>query len=217
MVCLGTVLAVPFWRLLPLLSRTLTYPWQLMLLVGIWLAWLAGDGGRKLLGMLPERNRELTAVSLTACLCTLALLDSYSYLNPVTVDQPIPDAPLAIFGDNEIALLSAEASGDPRPGSEIAAVTNWQALRPLDRDYTVFFHAEDAASTLLGQQDTMPRGNKLPTSQWRAGQVISDRYELQLNPDATAVGGYRYLLGLYDWQTGKRLMTGNDDKVVLTP
>jgi len=62
----------------------------------------------------------------------------------------------------------------------------------------------------------MPRGNQLPTSQWRPGQVVSDRYELQLSAGAQASGGYRYLLGLYYWQTGRRLLAGGDDKVVLT-
>ena len=126
LVCLGTVLATPFWKLLPFLSRTLTYPWQLILLAGPWLAWLAGVGGRRLLGGLPERHRDLIAVSLTACLCTLALLDGYSYLTPDTISLPVPDAPLAIFGDNEIALLSARIAGDPGPGREVAAVTSWQ-------------------------------------------------------------------------------------------
>ena len=109
LVFLSSTLAAPLWRLLPFLARTLTYPWQLLLLAGPWLAWLAGLGGRALLDLLPAEDRESAAMPLVAALLALTLLGSYSYLNPTPINAPAPDAPLAIFGDNEIALLDAEA------------------------------------------------------------------------------------------------------------
>ena len=109
LVFLSSTLAAPLWRLLPFLARTLTYPWQLLLLAGPWLAWLAGLGGRALVDLLPAEQRESAAIPLVAALLALTLLGSYSYLNPTPISAPVPDAPLAIFGDNEIALLDAEA------------------------------------------------------------------------------------------------------------
>jgi hypothetical protein len=206
-----------FWQGLPFLARTLTFPWQLLLLAGPWLAWLAGLGGRALLGLWPEEARQRWAVPLVAGLLTITLLGAYGVLNPTTTSVPVPDAPVAIFGDNQIALLSAEPVGSPTPGGQIKLLTRWQALRPIDQDYTVFFHAVGPDGNRWGQQDTMPQDGKLPTSGWQPGQVIEDKYQLTLAADAPVSSDYRYLLGLYEWQTGERLTSGADDKVVVTP
>ncbi len=212
------------WRTLPALSQTLTYPWQLLLLVGPSLAWLAGLGGKVLLslssgsaGRLSEGNGGLLELPVIAGLVALVLLGSYAYLNPRTSPSPVEDAPLAIFGQNEIALLSAETAGIPRPGGAIEIAACWQALRPLERDYTVFVHLVTSDGTRWAQVDTMPQGGQLPTSQWRPGQVVSDRYRLTLPADAPPSGQYQYLLGMYLLETGQRLSAGADDKVVLTP
>ncbi len=261
---LSTTLAAPLWRVLPFLARTLTYPWQLLLLAGPWLAWLAGLGARRLLDLVPRvtlrrmktsppcppllpgegetaapppsqgggrgvgrrfSGQDAVArkggwgarLSLIATLLVLVLLGSYDSLQPKTTNVPVPAAPVAIFGDNEIALLSAVTAGPPGPGGRVTALVRWQALRPLDHDYTVFFHAIGPDGNRWGQQDTMPQGNQLPTSQWRPGQVVADQYQVILAPGAPISSDYRYLLGLYLWQTGQRLATGPDDKVVLGP
>ena len=206
-----------FWQGLPFLARTLTYPWQLLLLAGPWLAWLAGLGGRVLLELWPDEARQRWTVALFAGLLTMTLLGAYEVLNPTTTSVPAPEAPVAIFGENQIALLSAEPVGSPTPGGQIKLLTRWQALRPLDQDYTVFFHAEGPDGSRWGQQDTMPQNGKLPTSSWQPGQVIEDQYQLALAADAPVSSDYRYLLGLYQWQTGERLTSGADDKIVLTP
>jgi hypothetical protein len=129
----------------------------------------------------------------------------------------VPDAPVAIFGDNQIALLSAVLAGAPVPGGQVKLLTRWQALRPIDQDYTVFFHVVGPDGSRWGQQDTMPQNGNLPTSVWRPGQVIEDQYQLTLAGDAPVSSDYRYHLGFYEWQSGERLTTATDDKVVLTP
>jgi hypothetical protein len=214
---LSTTLAIPFWKALPFLARTVTYPWQLWLLAGPWLAWLAGLGGRALLARWPAEQQKRLTVPLFAALLTIVLLGSYSDLIPTTISAPVPDAPVAVFGDNEVALLSAATAGPPGPGGRITLLARWQALRPLSQDYTVFFHVLGPEGQRWGQQDTMPQDGKLPTSQWRPGQVVQDRYQVVLARDAPIGGDYRYLLGLYRGQTGERLTIGTDDKVVLTP
>jgi hypothetical protein len=224
---LASTLAAPLWRGLPLLARGLAYPWQLLLLAGPWLAWLAGLGGRMLLDLLPvalpaasdadqPAAQMSTVVPLFAGLLGLALLGSYAMLNPVTVDVQPPDQPLAVFGDGQIALVRGQAFGLIDPAGPITATVSWQALRPLDKDYTVFFQAIGPDGKLWGQQDTMPLAGKLPTSQWRPGQVVNDEYQLVLQNDAPGNGRYQALLGLYFWQTGARLRTAADDKMVLT-
>ena len=214
---LGTILAAFVWKGLPFLARTLTYPWQLLLLAGPWLAWLAGLGGRALLDLWPEEARRRLTVPFFAGLLILTLLGAYGVLTPTTTSAPVPDAPVAIFGDHQIALLSAIPAGAPDPGGRVKLLTRWQALRPIDQDYTVFFHAVGPDDTRWGQQDTMPQDGNLPTSIWQPGQVIEDEYQITLAADAPVSSDYRYLLGLYEWQTGARLTAGSDDKVVLIP
>ena len=205
LVLLSTTLAAPLWRLLSPLHGTLTTPWQLLLLVGPWLAWLAGLGGKALLDLLPEDGWEAAAPLVTACLLALTLLGSYGYLTPTPAAVAVADAPLAIFGDNEIALLDAtpvilpprgdDPDAELQAGATISVTVHWQALRPLARDYTVFLHAADPNGQLQGQQDTMPQGNKLPTSQWRPGQIVADQYHATLKPGAPIGRGLHHLPG----------------------
>ncbi len=217
LVLLSSTLAAPLWKLLPFLTGTLTYPWQLLLLTGPWLAWPAGLGGKALLDQLPADRREGAAPPLTAGLLALTLLASYNYLSPAHIATPAPDRPLAVFGEDEIALLDAQVTIIPQPSTTVSVTVHWQALRPLERDYTVFLHANDPNGQLQGQQDTMPQDNKLPTSRWRPGQVVADRYYTTLKPGAPAGSGYSYYLGLYLWQTGQRLRTETDDKMMVKP
>jgi hypothetical protein len=231
MVTLSTTLSAGFWGLLPGLARTLSYPWQLLLLAAPWLAWLTGAGARVLAGLFSREpdtasssNRELKALVLFAALIALVLLASYAYLTPRVVPNPVGGTPVAIFGDDEVALLDAAVSGAPGPGGRAVVTASWQALRPLDSDYTIFLHAVTPDGTRRAQVDTMPQNGKLPTTQWRPGQVITDSYALTFKSDAPAEEDYSYLLGLYLWQTGQRLRASTlddprqvDDKVVLTP
>lgn len=218
LVLLATNLTTLFWRLLPFLAQSLTYPWQLLLLALPWLAWLAGAGGERLLRLAPAATREQAAVPLCAGLLAATLLGAYGDVQPAFTRVPVPAAPLAIYGDNEIALISAIAAGSPGPGGRLTLVTRWQALRPLDQDYTVFFHAIGQDGVRYGQQDTMPQGGKLPTSRWQPGQVVADQYQVVLSADAPiGADGYQCWLGLYQVNTGQRLTTGSDDKVVVTP
>jgi hypothetical protein len=226
---LASTFAAAIWDRLPFLSRSLTYPWQLLLLAGPWLAWLAGMGGQRLLERLPraaagpaaDGGPPLTAsngaVPLFAALAALALLGVYGDLAPPTTSALIPDRPVAIFGQDEIALVSAMPVGTPGPAGWVTLLVKWQALRPLSQDYTVFFHIQTADGALWGQQDAMPKGNAAPTSRWRPGQVVDDLLRVQLRAAAPIGGDYRYLLGLYQWQTGQRLRTATDDKVVVQP
>jgi len=217
LVFLSVSLSAPLWRGLPFLSRTLTYPWQLLLLAGPWLAWLAGLGARRL-GVVLSPSGQMTAMApLLAGMLALVILETYVDWRPVTTIEPAGDAPLAIYGDNEIALLSVETQGAPAPGGRIALEVRWQALRPLTHDYTVFFHVVAADGQRYAQHDGMPQDGQLPTTHWLPGEIVADRYEVALSPDAPRDSDYRYWLGWYLGATGQRLVVGEHDKYVITP
>ncbi|MCS6803318.1 MAG: glycosyltransferase family 39 protein [Chloroflexota bacterium] len=112
----------------------------------------------------------------------------------------------AVFGD-AIALLGYDIDKPVAAAGETLGVTlYWKALRDGDRDLTVFTHLlpESEPTTLYGQRDSQPVFGAYPTTEWRAGEVIKDRYDIPIDPNAPA-GRYRIAVGLYDRATGERL------------
>jgi hypothetical protein len=162
-----------------------------------------------------EPGQDILRPALHGGLLALVLIFAYNEPRPVELPAPIPAAPLAIFGENEIALISVNTEGTAGPGGRVAVKATWQALRPLNNDYTVFFHVIGPDGQRYGQQDGMPQQGQAPTSGWQPGRLISDEREAILAPDAPISGPYQYWLGLYDGATGARLGAGSDDKVVL--
>ena len=77
----------------------------------------------------------------------------------------------------------------------------WEAVQPMDIDYTMFLQILDANNEVVGQLDTQP---PLPTSFWRYG----DRYftsHLVVTEGDLPVGAYRVIAGVYDLNTMQRL------------
>ncbi len=122
----------------------------------------------------------------------------------------------------EVELLAYEVDGLlVEPGGAVDLALYWAAGSEIEEDYTVFTHLIDAEDRLWTQQDNQPREGERPTSGWREGEIVADRYHLLL-PDDIPVGQYRLEVGMYHWQTGERLSvfqgdqeTGN--RVLLSP
>jgi mannosyltransferase len=93
----------------------------------------------------------------------------------------------------------------------------WQADQVLQRRYKVFLHLLDEANHVVGQRDSEPGGGALLTTLWEPGQVVRDNYGLPVHP-ATPPGSYRLEVGLYDAETGRRLLApGGEGQVWLEP
>ncbi|MCC7354947.1 MAG: hypothetical protein IT330_14480 [Anaerolineae bacterium] len=152
--------------------------------------------------------------ALHAGLVALVVLASYTYLQPRYTTLEPGRAPIAILGDNQVMLLDVRLEGPLRAGEKVALAVHWQALKPIDRDYTIFVHALDEAGERWGQEDTQPQGGKYPMTRWLVGEIVEDRYEVSIRADGPAAG-YHLILGLYDWQTGARLRVGDTDHVVV--
>ncbi len=82
------------------------------------------------------------------------------------------------------------------PGEPFPVTLYWQRLEAIAEDYTVFVHLRQADNNLLAQQDNPPRAGTYPTSAWRAGETILDRYTLNIPADA-APGTYTLTVGMY--------------------
>jgi 4-amino-4-deoxy-L-arabinose transferase-like glycosyltransferase len=84
----------------------------------------------------------------------------------------------------------------------LAVTLVWQALAPMNTDYTAFVHLLGADGVPVTQADRQPTGH--PTSNWRAGEWVMERFVLPLPPDLTA-GDYTLATGFYELATLERL------------
>jgi hypothetical protein len=195
----------------------LTYPWQILALASLPLAFLAGSVLR-----LDER---LAALPSWAGLVALVVLASYPYLAPhFTLVDPGPE-PVALFQPVEadapqIAILDYEIAKPTEITATLALSLTWQATEPVANDYTVFIHLL-AGGDKVAQLDTKPCDGECPTDRWQPGEIILDRHELTLAPDLVAEllqappGRNRLAIGLYLLDTGDRAaVIGRDDRTV---
>jgi hypothetical protein len=90
------------------------------------------------------------------------------------------------------------------PGDTLRMTLFWQAIAPMDVDYTVFVHLRDAQGETRAQGDAQPFDGLYPTSQWQPGETVAQPVEVDLPPDLTA-GPYSLYIGLYRLDTMARL------------
>jgi hypothetical protein len=88
-------------------------------------------------------------------------------------------------------------------GTDLQMVLRWEALAKPSADYKVFVHLLNADGEIARQYDAVPCNWRCPTSQWQAGEIISDRTIIHLW--GLPPGEYRLAVGLYAAQTQNRL------------
>ena len=129
--------------------------------------------------------------------------------------------PLSANLGGKVRLLGYTMTGTLRPGKEVRLTLFWQALKAMDKDYTVFVHLTDPQDHLCGQKDNPPVDGFYPTTNWEAEEIIRAQYDLGISPDAPA-GQYQIEVGMYLAETGERLAvlaedgSVQGDKVLLT-
>lgn len=216
----------PLWSLLSL-THTLAYPWQLLGLVGLCLAVLAGAS--------VWLDEQLAPLPLFAGMVILIILSSYPYLSPqfVHLDSELIAGPQTLLGQKQVALLSHKftvtisgntagleqgpvsipltSHGPLKAGDILQLNVTWQPLQPFSEDWKIFVHMVDANGRVLAQFDGQPLEGTYPTSRWIPGELVKDTYPLVLPPDASP-GPYHVFIGLYNEATGLRLPVPGDSE-----
>ncbi|MGH2458134.1 MAG: glycosyltransferase family 39 protein [Chloroflexota bacterium] len=133
-----------------------------------------------------------------------------------TVELPATELPapparrLATF-DGGIDLAGATVEpASIAPGQSLLLSLEWLDARPQPYDYTVFVHLRDASNRTVAQVDQQPTKGSFPTTAWRPGDLIWDRYTLVLPADLPP-GDYHLVAGLYRLATLQRLMANVGD------
>jgi hypothetical protein len=128
----------------------------------------------------------------------------------LTTPPPMPHSVGASFG-GQVALLGYAVEGQEaaglltiEPGQTLHLTLYWQARQSPDKSYTVFVHVVGTGERIAGQQDSVPVDGTYPTTLWMPGEIVVDKYELIVKPEAPA-GRYRLAVGLYDAATSTRL------------
>ena len=95
------------------------------------------------------------------------------------------------------------------PEGYIDLTLYWEVIAPTNIDYHVFTHMHDG-EIMRGQSDRQPVCNSTPTSNWKPGQIIRDRYRIFIDPNAP-LGSVPLVIGMYDLETMQRLPVKTDE------
>jgi len=195
-----------FWQLTGA-ERLLSYPWQILILTAPLLVILPAA--------LPSLAPAFGETPLWSALLLLTLANSYPNLTTdYTATEP-PAQPLAIIGDNQLALLSAQLDESQPP--TVTVTIGWQVLQPLAFDYNIFLQAlsdESPQANVVAQFDGQPLLDH-PATTWSYGEIFTATYTLQMPAQESSAP--LYIFGMYDWRDGTRLPVdgGKDDKFAI--
>ena len=127
-----------------------------------------------------------------------------SDVHALTYDHPSH----AVLGGT-IRLVGYNLSEEGRTGASLSLILFWQCQSPVQKNYTVFTHVVDAAGHRWAGKDNQPADGFYPTTAWTAGEVIRDPYDIPLPADIPE-GMYNIVVGLYDAETGERLLSADN-------
>ncbi|MBI5029810.1 MAG: hypothetical protein HZB51_04735 [Chloroflexi bacterium] len=105
-----------------------------------------------------------------------------------------------------IDLIDYELSRNSlKRGESLVLMLYWQAMQPIDRDYTVFLHLVDQDGNMIAGIDGQPVLGRSPTSTWKPGKLVVDAIVLPIEEDVVAKSNCRLEIGLYHAPTMERL------------
>jgi hypothetical protein len=125
-------------------------------------------------------------------------------LSPQQASQGIRSQKLVY--DGQARLLGYRVEPESVAAGEHVAVTLcWEALRPMDQDYTLFIHLLGRDNARVAERTTYSGQGRFPTSLWPVGRAFCESYRMPVASWAEAPELYALEVGLYDAETGWRL------------
>lgn len=118
--------------------------------------------------------------------------------------------PRFVFGD-QVLLLGYDVI--PTRENQLSVILTWQATQILNTNWSVFAHLLDSDGKIIAQADSQPRGGSYPTTVWDVDEIVNDALILSI-PDTTGQA-FELAVGLYDPETGNRLLISNENGDVL--
>ena len=170
-----------------------------------------------LVGWLPPRLARPIVVALAAFLFLVSATAPWAIIRPAyqpplaTAAELPPHEPLgAEFGGQMRLVGYAFEQTAVTPGGQFDLTLIWEAIAPMDRDWSVFVHLNDPVlNAPIAQRDMYPGRGLLATSFLMPGQLVVDHYRLMVPSTAVAPAELNLVVGLYDYFRGERLLLAN--------
>ena len=140
-----------------------------------------------------------------------------TYLLPIRVDNWIPasdEEPVLQWFGERIGLSSVEARQQEPGALDVTLV--WRVLAHPRQNYKTALRLRDLAGREVAQLDTQPGYGFYPTSMWRPGELVHDRYVLPIDDGTPPGTGYSLDVTLYEAGTLRPVGTARVDGVSLT-
>lgn len=217
---ISPLLPYPPAPLLPLLASPLVSSLILARLI----ATEEGIQGRQLLPMLPAlallivigyrallpgRWFHLAAIGVGVFMAGLTISMPFLYIAPAYAKPkqlareqlPADMVPFERTYGDEIELLGYKLASNEALSGQLASITlYWQALKPVEKEYTVFVHALGRRQEKVGEYNGYPGQGNYPTSQWPTGRIIEDRYTFLIDHLAETPTLLRLHVGFFDFK-----------------
>jgi hypothetical protein len=141
---------------------------------------------------------------------------AYTLVNPQQVRKPgfvVTDtAPLAppahnieAHFENNLGVIGYRVTQDKvKAGGQTTITVYWKSLGPLPDTYTGFVHLTRPDGNLAAQDDHELGRGFYRTIVWQAGEIIREKYILDVPKDAPA-GEYKLQVGAYSFPSLRRL------------
>ena len=97
-------------------------------------------------------------------------------------------------------------------GGGLGVSLSWSTTAKIDRNYKVFVHLYSPDGRLAAQHDAIPVNELRPMPSWLPGEQVVDRHGLWVPTDVQ--GPLRLVVGIYDPETGTRLLLENGEDTV---
>lgn len=173
-----------------------------------------------LAGWMPTRPARVTLASIAGFLFVVAAAAPFLWIRPAytpqvdTASSPVNQID-AMF-DDHLRLTGYEISPvSAQPGDGVWVQLEWEVLQEMDRDWSIFLHANDPVlGQPIAQRDMFPGQGLRATRLLNAGDRLVDRFYLTLPETAVAPADLEIVVGLYDFTTGERLPLNTGDESV---
>ncbi len=154
-----------------------------------------------------------------------ATLDSGSYKfrlqNAVPLGQIVVSAPERVFEQPDVGtavdILFADTirlAGYTFAEDPLRVEFVWSAADQIEGSYHVFVHLVDGDGNIVAQSDGQPANWTRPTAGWAPGEYILDSHTLSI-PQGLSLDNLSLRVGLYDPDTGRRLVVDDSDFATL--
>jgi len=159
---------------------------------------------------LPRRGAHVVAAVTGTALWVFAVAVPFVSIAPAYAQPPLlseADIPADLTRldwiiDGKMRLIGVRIDQPVVRAAETLPVTvYWQALEPMDINYSIFVHLFGRDGQKVGQFDTYPGLGAWPATLLKPGDVVADTYPVPVWPEAeqAAPATLRVLVGLYDY------------------